>query len=121
MKLNHVIDRFALISGIQGEELSKWIPVCIDALEEIRGMATSQALSDEASCRRLSSLAGAYAYYKFTLFSGENEKSVSTGSLSITRFSEARDRARELFEREKAGVRDLIENSGDFCFRSVKA
>lgn len=121
MKLNYVIDRFALISGVEGEELSRWVPVCRDAMDEVRLMATEKALSDEASCRRLSSLAGAYAYYKYTLYSTENEKSVSTGNLSITRFSEARDRARELLESEKAGAYDLIEPSGDFCFRGVKA
>ena len=121
MKLSYVIDRFALISGIEGEELSKWIPVCTESMEEVRAMAREDSLNNESSAKRLSALAGVLAYYKFTLYAGENLKSITAGTVSITNFQEARVRAKELFEREKSELSPLLDASKDFCFKRVRA
>ncbi len=119
MKLNYVIDRFALISGVDGEELSNWIPVCMEAMEEVELMATKEALNSELSQKRLSGLAGILAYYKYTLYAGENIKSITAGTVSITNFQEARVRAQELFEREKSQISELLDTSKEFCFKRV--
>ena len=121
MKISYVIDRFSLISGVEGEELSKWIPVCIDAMEEVKAMARGDALEDEALARKLSNFSGVLAYYKYTLYAGENIKSITAGTVSITNFQEARVRARELFEREKEELKSILELPKDFCFQRVTA
>ncbi len=119
MKLSYVIDRFALISGVEGEELSKWTPVCVESMDEVKAMANAEALSQESSSKRLSALAGVLAYYKYTLYAGENIKSITAGTVSITNFQEARVRAKELFEREKTELASLLDCSKDFCFTRV--
>ncbi len=121
LKLGYVIDRFSLLSGVTGEELSKWVPVCMEAMEEIKAMATAEALEKEASAKRLAALSGVLAYYKYTLYSGENIKSITAGTVSITNFQDERVRAEALFEREKSELCALLDSSKDFCFKRVTA
>lgn len=119
MNLNDVIRRFALISGLEGEELSHWLPVCVDAMAEVHNLATAKALSEEASCRRLSSLAGVLAYYRYVMYAGENVKSFGAGSVSVTYRDDTLKSAEKMWETELQAVSELLTPS-DFCFQRVR-
>lgn len=119
MRLNYVLDRFALISSLEGEELSKWAPLCKDAMEELMPYAENFSLSDETKVRRLSNLAGVLAYYKYCLYTAGNVKSLTIGALSISEGDTQIEHAKNLFETEKAAVSDLLKNTEEFSFQRV--
>ncbi len=121
MRLNEVINRFALVSGLEPHEVSMWTPVCIDAMLQIKSKALKEALSDEESVLRLCALAGVLAYCKYCLYMEREEvKSFTAGSVSITKAQSDTKKACELWEFEKNCAKDLLSCDDDFCFRGVK-
>jgi len=121
LRLNLVIDRFALISGLEPEEVSRWTPLCADAVVQIEGMKRSKVKDDEKTIRRLSFCAAALAYYKYTLFTKEAAvSSFSAGNLSVGISVTERERAKQLWEEELRGASDLLEAQSDFCFLGVR-
>ncbi len=121
MRLNEVINRFTLVSGLEPHEVSMWIPVCIDAMLQVKAKASKEALSDEESILRLCALAGVLAYYKYCLYMERDEvKSFTAGSVSITKAQYDTKKAHDLWEFEKNGVSDLLQSHEDFCFRGVR-
>ena len=119
MKLSDVIERFALISGLEGEELSRWHPLCVDAMTQVHSMATAEALSDAMSSRRLSNLAGVLAYYRYVLYTRENVKDFGAGSVSITFGEDDLKAAEKMWETEKGLLSEFLLPS-DFCFQRVR-
>lgn len=118
MRLNEVINRFALVSGLEPAEVSRWTPLCIDSMNEIKTLLRKKGgLSPEDSLR-LSNCAGVLAYYKYTLYAGQDVRSFTAGSVSVTTSDDVTLRAKELWEYEKNSVEDLISSDG-FCFRRV--
>lgn len=119
MNLNDVIRRFALISGLEGEELSRWLPVCVDAMEEVHRLAVREALTNEENSRRLSNLAGVLAYYRYVLYTSEQVRSFGAGSVSVTYRDDALKSAQRMWETELQAVSELITPS-DFYFQRVR-
>ncbi len=121
MRLNEVINRFSLVSGLEPSEVTRWTPLCIDAVNELRGKLVPDALNSEENIHRLSACAGVLAYYKYCLYrESDSVKSFTAGSVSVTHSDFDGEKARKLWEFEKSSVADLLVSSEDFCFRSVK-
>lgn len=121
MRLNEVINRFTLVSGLEPHEVSMWTPVCIDAMLQVKAKASKEALKCEESVLRLCAMAGVLAYYKYCLYMERDEvKAFTAGSVSITKAQSDAKKAYELWEFEKNGARDLLSSDDDFCFRGVR-
>ncbi|MGN0452773.1 MAG: hypothetical protein ACI4GZ_03120 [Ruminococcus sp.] len=121
MRLNEVINRFALISDLSAEEVSKWTPVCIDAYEELNSMLLSPKSADESLSRKFSSCAGALAYYKYCLYSSQNVKSLTAGSMSVTVNDDTVEKAKVLWETERESIAQHLKGDSSFCFKRVRA
>ncbi len=120
MRLNEVINRFALVSGLEPCEVSKWIPVCIDAMNELKGKLIPNALDSEENILRISACAGVLAYYRYCLYrSGSEAKSFTAGAVSVTMSEFDTEKARKLWEFERKAVEDLLVSDEDFCFKRV--
>lgn len=120
MRLNEVIDRFALISGLPADEVSIWTPVCVDAMCEVEAKALDTAVKDERTSRKLSNLAGVLAYYKYCLYSYRNVQRFEAGSVSVTISGETLEFAKKLWEEEKNSAVDCLKAEGDFFFKRVR-
>lgn len=121
MRLNEVINRFALVSGLEPAEVTKWTPVCIDAMNELKGKVQPQVLDSEENILRLSACAGVLAYYRYCLYSsGSEAKSFTAGAVSVTVSEFDVDKARKLWEFERKAVEDLLVSDESFCFKRVR-
>ena len=121
MRLNEVINRFALMSGLEPGEVTRWTPVCIDAMNELKSKLLPDALSSEENILRLSACAGVLAYYRYCLYkSGSEPKSFTAGAVSVTVSELDVEKAYKLWEFEKKSVENLLASSEDFCFKRVK-
>lgn len=121
MNLNHVIKRFQLLSGLSGEEVSKWLPVCRDAMDYIE----SRTRKDVELCRnsrRLSHAAAVFAYYKYTLYSNsDNYQRFTAADITITRSGNTVQQAKNLWLEEQQGISDLlVSDNNDFIFKRIK-
>lgn len=120
MRLNEVINRFSLVSGLEPSEVTKWTPVCIDAMNEIKSKALPEALENEADMLRLSACAGALAYYRYCMYKNEDRtKQFTAGAVSVTMENTNTEKAHKLWEFERKSVEDLLVSTEDFCFRRV--
>ena len=122
MSLYDTIRRFKLLSGLEGEELSRYSELCNEAFDEIRSLLKVAPESlDSGRLLRLSYAAGALAFYKYCLYTSVNEpKSFEAGEVRVTKNTNKADSARKLFENELSGVADLLKDKG-FYFGRVKA
>lgn len=122
MRLNEVINRFSLVSGLEPREVSKWTPVCIDAMNDLKQRLRKGVPSCEEDVLRLSACAGVLAYYRYCLYmSGSQAKSFTAGSVSVTMTEFDTEKARKLWEFERKSVEDLLESEEGFFFRRVRA
>lgn len=120
MRLSDVINRFTLVSGLEGEEVSAWTVLCVDAMNEISLMVQPSKGKDEKEALRLSNAAGVYAYYKYCMYSYSSKvKSFSAGGVSVTSSTDEMEHARKLWEAERLLCADLLTDSGEFCFKGV--
>lgn len=120
MRLNEVLERFSLISGLEGEELSRYAPLCIDAISGIKSRVPKL---DKIGCedmRRLVNCAAALAFYKYTLYAPEGlAESFDTGSLSVKMSKSPQERARLILTQELRGAEDIVCFDDDFVFKGV--
>lgn len=107
------------MSSLSGEELSRWAPLCRDAMDEIALCADEKDPSDETAVRMLSNLAGVLAYYKYCLYSHESEKSVTLGSLKIDEKDSRAEFAKALFEKEREAASEYLKLPSEVCFQRV--
>lgn len=120
MRLNDVINRFALISGLEPREVSKWTVLCVDAVQYLRQRILSEADLCEANVMRLCNAAAALAYYKYTLYSPSAAvRSFSAATVTVSMGEDEKHRAKTLWEEEQALVSDLVRTE-DFCFKGVR-
>ena len=122
MSLYDTIRRFKLLSGLEGEELSRYSELCSEAYDEIKSLVKVNTESlDSGKLLRLSYTAGALAFYKYCLYTSANEpKSFEAGEVRVTKNTDKAEAARKLFENELRGVSDLIKDKG-FYFGRVRA
>lgn len=120
MRLNEVINRFSLVSGLEPSEVTRWTPVCIDAMNEIKSKALPEALENEGDMLRLSSCAGVLAYYRYCMYLREDRtKQFTAGAVSVTLENPDIEKAHRLWEFERESVSELLLATDGFCFRRV--
>ena len=118
MSLKDVLDRFALVSGLSPEEISKWIFVIIDCIKYFESALNNKTVSD-ADKRRLVHSCAVYAYYKYSLMMlASNCTKFKAGDIEITRSENLSDTAHEMWQLEKKEIADVIDFD-DFCFCKV--
>ena len=121
MRLNEVINRFALVSGLEPEEVSKWTVLCVDASKEIERMVRKSVKLSEQDDIRLSNAAGVLAYYKYCMYEyGSRVKSFGAGNVNVTMAYNEAEHAEKLWKAEREGLGDILNTDSDFCFQGVR-
>lgn len=122
MRLNVIIDRFSLISGLEPEEVSLWTPLCVDAKVYIEGrIKPGVDQEDENVKRRLSNCAAALAFYKYSLCCSQADvESFVAGSMNIRLSQTERQRAKTLWQEEAESAEDLLSLPVSFSFKGVR-
>ncbi len=122
MSFNDVLRRFKILSGLEGEKLSRFSFLCSDSITEINSKlrVSVDSLSD-AQRLRLSYAAGALAFYRYCLYTSVSEpESFEAGEVRVTNNKDKAASARRLFEEECKGISEILMDSG-FYFKGVKA
>lgn len=120
MRLNLILDRFSLISGLKPEEISRWTPLCIDAKREIERRVKSGVNLNEETEIRLSNCAAALAFYKYSLYSPDSQvEAFSAGNMSIKLSQKEKERAENIWLLEEREAEDILTLEQDFSFRGV--
>ena len=120
MSLNDIIERFTLVSGLEMNEVSRFLPLLIDCKEYFEERM-ADGLSDSHR-RRLAHACAVYAYYRVCLTRTEGAcSSIKAGDLQLTGPSrgELRDAARDLWREEREAVAGMVDLEDGFAFRSV--
>lgn len=121
MSFNDVLRRFKLLSGLEGEKLSRYSFLCSDSITEMNSKLRfpEESLTD-AQKLRLSYTAGALAFYKYCLYASVSEpESFEAGEVRVTNKKDKSAIARRLFDEECKGISEILKDS-DFYFKGVK-
>ena len=120
MSLKDVLDRFALVSGLEKEEISKWIFIVVDCIKYFEQYLGSKKLND-SDMRRLSHACAVYAYYQYSLINYASAVSrFKAGDVEITESENLTDKVHAIWQQEKKEIADIV-NFDDFCFMRVGA
>lgn len=118
MSLKDVINRFALVSSLEQEEISKWIFVIVDCIKYFESRVDVSKLS-EIDSKRLTHACAVYAYYKYTLMNfASTGTRFKAGDIEITRACDLTDVAHAMWQNEKKEIADVLDFD-DFCFCRV--
>lgn len=122
MSFYQVLKRFELLSGLQGDELSRYSQLCRQAAEEIRERLTvSESTLSDGEKLRLSYTAAALAYYKYCLYTSASQPvSFSAGEVSVNMGSQRLESAKKIFDEEYAGLCRVLKPR-DFYFGRFSA
>lgn len=120
MSLKDVLDRFALVSGLEQETISKWLFVITDCIKFFESKLGGKTL-DDIEERRVVHACAVYAYYKYSLMVFANSTSkFKAGDVEITNSESALDSAHKMWQAEKSEISDIIDFD-DFSFVRVRA
>ncbi len=118
MSLKDVLDRFALVSGLSPDEISKWIFVIVDCIKYFENRFFNREFSDSEK-HRLVHACAIYAYYKYSLISYAKVASkFKAGDIEITQSENITDNAHKMWQHEKSEIADIIDFD-DFEFVRV--
>lgn len=122
MSFYQVLKRFELLSGLQGDELSRYSELCRQAAEEIRaGLKVSESTLLDGEKLRLSYTAAALAYYKYCLYTSASQPvSFSAGEVSVNMGSQRLESAKKIFDEEYVGLCRVLKPR-DFYFGRFSA
>jgi len=115
LNIEHVTERFALLSGIDSEELSRWGTLIQDACAFVQAHCLAEN-PDEAQTTRLEALAAAYTLRLYNRCAGEGITQFAAGDVRLT--SSAGTGAAGLWEELLRDNADLI-HTGGFLFGRV--
>lgn len=116
--LKNVLHRFSVISGLNGEDISKWSFLCNESLNYVINHTVKEQLS-EYDESRLCSLAASLAFYKLALYDLDCVSSFIAGDVHISK-ENIQNQAERLMQSEMNSCGDITD-FGDFCFMGVKA
>ncbi len=120
MSLKDVVDRFALVSNLEQEEISKWFFVILDCIKYFESKVNMNTLT-QTQYRRIAHACAVYAYYKYTLFNfAASSQKFKAGDVEITQSESITDKAHIMWQQEKKEIADIIDFDG-FCFTRVGA
>lgn len=119
MSLKDVIDRFALVSELSQEEISKWIFLILDCIKYFESICDIDALK-EGDKNRLSYACAVYAYYKYSLCKSETAHSFKAGDIQISESSSLIEKTASLWQLQKKEISDIVDFSESSCFVRVR-
>ncbi len=120
MSFKDVVDRFALVSGLEQEEISKWVFVILDCIDYFESMIKGKTLTESES-KRLSHACAVYAFYKYSLYNfSDNSSKFKAGDIEITKAENLSDKAHAMWQEEKKEVSSIVDFD-DFTFMRVKS
>ncbi|MGN0454320.1 MAG: hypothetical protein ACI4G1_04010 [Ruminococcus sp.] len=114
--LKNVLKRFSVISGLTGEELSKWSFLCTECLNYVLEHTIKEELSDSQQ-ERCACLAASIAYYKLALYDSDKVSSFTAGDIHISQ-EQSVLRAEKMMNCEMEQCRDFTDLGGP-CFMGV--
>lgn len=120
MSIKEVVDRFALVSGFEQEQISNWIFVIIDCIKYFESLVNVSSLN-EVEHNRLVQACAVYAYYKYSLFNfAHQSQKFKAGDIEITQSESIADKAHIMWQQEKTEIADIVDFD-NFCFKRVSA
>ncbi|MGN1126194.1 MAG: hypothetical protein ACI4RI_02010 [Ruminococcus sp.] len=121
MRIERVAERFSLLSGLEGEELSKWTPLIKDSVAYVSALI-KPGVKESEHLELLESASATYAYYKWILCSEEKDSSsFKAGDLSVSQsHSGATSQlAYQLWKQSLSEIADITV-SDNFFFKGVE-
>ena len=119
MSLKDVIDRFALVSELSQEEISRWIFLILDCIKYFESICNIDALK-ESDKKRLSYACAVFAYYKYSLCKSEAVHSFKAGDIQISESSSLIEKTSSLWQLQKNEISDIVDFSQSSCFVRVR-
>ena len=120
MDLTKVLENFLLISGINQNKSSIYMPIIKDSIKKLTSKLKSKTIKDEDKSR-LNYAAAIFAFYKYLIFekSKTNTESFTAGNISIKTNIDAKlNAAKDIWLSEKEEILDLLKDD-EFSFKSV--
>ena len=121
METQNIVERFALISGLDSEKASTLTYICNDAKDEILSKLLPDVDIDSHS-ERLVAAAAALSLYKYMQYKSleQTAESFSAGDITVKENThQAVSTAFEIWNEEKAKIADIVQDD-DFVFWQVK-
>lgn len=115
--LTKVLKRFSAISGLKGEEFSKWSFLCTECLNYVLEHTVKEELTDSEETR-LTALIASMAYYKLSLYDFDEVSSFTAGDVHITK-QDVQSRAEKAMQAEMNACSDITD-FGSVCFFGVR-
>ena len=118
MSLKEIIERFALVSGLRMEDISRFLPVILDCKDYFEERLCD-GLSD-ADLRRAANACASYAFYRVAMLGRLDELvSFKVGDVQMSTVA-AGAAAEKLWKVERENISDIADLDGEFAFRSVR-
>ena len=121
MRIERVAERFSLLSGLEGEELTKWTPLIKDSVAYVSALIKPGVKVSE-HLELLESASASYAYYKWILSSEERDAtSFKAGDVTVSQSHSGAtaDWAYQLWKQSLNEIADITV-SDDFFFKGVE-
>lgn len=122
LNLQSVVEKFSIISNIEMENCSKWIPICRESLNDIQiKLKETINLQDASISYRIEAAAAALSLYKYALYSGANMamQSFSAGEIQIKSDNAGAVKiAKRIWQEAKNSISDLLKDE-NFAFERV--
>ena len=112
MNIDDIIVRIKLISSLDDEEISRWLPVCRDCINYIESKVKDKSYLDIYS-DRLCFGAAVLFFYNYSIYNPDNSiESFKAGDIQISLQSTA-DYAKNLWDSEKERLSDILDFSDE--------
>lgn len=117
MRLKEIIERFTLVSGLEMQDVSRYLPIITDCKDEFEARIDELG---ERDMRRAEHACAVYAFYRVSQMGRmDNLRSFKVGDVQMT-VEEFGAAAEKLWAAESARIADIIDLGGEFAFRSVR-
>lgn len=117
MNIANVTSRFALLAGLENDEIYRWKTLIDDACEYINSIVVKENLS-EGEIRRIEMLCAVYALKLYSLCNDENITSFTAGDVHITSPDVSENRCERLWKEYSEKCSGLVDTKG-FLFGRV--
>lgn len=117
MNTGNIVEKFELLSGIEGSESIKWRSVVDDACAYVYSRIADKPLSASDE-RRIELLCAVYAYKLYVMCGKSEVSSFKAGDVTVTAPADEGDKAEKLWQDQLVKCSDLIKKEG-FLFGRV--
>lgn len=111
MSIENVCRRFAVLAGLDGEELPQWTTLAEDACAFVQARCVAPAPDSEQTAR-LEMLAAAYMLRLYSLCGGNRLSQFVAGDVRLTSSADTAQRAEQLWRELAAANADLVKTDG---------